>query len=727
MPTVYVPLDRVIDNPFQTRSHYDPEAVAELADSIERDGQLQTPVARMVEIQAAGLVRIRDARHATSDQVLAMLEVEADLSVQLAYGHTRARACRAIWDRRAGDLVAGAGIHGCPVGCMPVELRPLTDDAMERLAWEENERRRDLDPVDRAAAIAARIARHGWTHEEAGEALGLDRSTVSNILRWYEPFHAGPFRGVGHHVLAAMRRGEFSESRARALAGAFVAAAEDRAAYRRAVQADDDVSLGHLWAVAKRLGTAAEVRELVGDFTGFLESEAEAERKRREPEMFDDAPEARTKESIASTKPASATPPATPPPTSEPDANLHEPPFGADEDGEPLTEAEMEARLEADGYDDGGAGLRRAAEALDMEPFDQADGATEAAGLGEAAGEDDTWPQPQLPEEWDDVDGMTIKQLEETRARYALHGFIRLDKHHVGEDRRKPAQQVHTRAVLRAVANLRAAVQLTDTQLDEVLDHLGDSWMKWSTSPANERLREVAPMPDAHWRRHLRTMVLPTLVKRYDEIARAMGKLPEHTPDVSADTPKGEAGPRAGVQEEELDEVVPGAGGAAPGGDGPGGRGPAYDEPKAAGALARATSGASAGPPGAEPSGPIGEAGVTAPGGGSAPSEGSAGGEDNGDEPNDAGADADRAVWDALTPPARRLLVDAARGTSDGARSESGCPVSDAGAADELVRAALAFRSGGRLCARSWGGQLAERFGAETARLDEPAEAEVPA
>ena len=192
---VYVPLERVQDNPYQTRSRYDAEAVAALADAIERDGMLQTPAGRLTgnggnalgqNAHTQALYRGDAFTHA-ADRL-----AENAWLVQLAFGHTRARAWRLIWERRAGDLVAGAeGIHGVPPGTMPVELRPMTDDQMERLAWTENHDRNDLDPVDRAAAIAARVERHGWTHAEAGEALGMERSTVSNILRWFEALTSG--------------------------------------------------------------------------------------------------------------------------------------------------------------------------------------------------------------------------------------------------------------------------------------------------------------------------------------------------------------------------------------------------------------------------------------------------------------------------------------------------------------------------------------------------------
>ena len=204
---VYVPLDRVVDNPFNTRTVYAEDAVAELADSIERDSMLQTPVARLVvngdglPLPSVGnsggpheLYRMpqgppvgegSDGGKATL-HYLSKLSFGAPADAQLAFGHTRARAWRLIWERRADDQVIRAdGLHGAPFGTMPVELRPLSDDAMDSAAWTENHGRTDLDPVDRAAAIAARIQRYGWTHAVAVEALGLERSTVSNILRWY--------------------------------------------------------------------------------------------------------------------------------------------------------------------------------------------------------------------------------------------------------------------------------------------------------------------------------------------------------------------------------------------------------------------------------------------------------------------------------------------------------------------------------------------------------------
>ena len=356
---IYVPLDRVLDSPFQTRTRYDDDAVAALADSIERDGQLQTPAGRIVDKHGvpAGAV---DGWRLVSDRTGNYLEhgerergkhrsfkldEPASVSalfdpprpemairdpkwiIQLAYGHTRARAWRLIWARRAGNLVAGAaGIHGVPPGTMPVELRPMSDDQMERLAWTENHARNDLDPVDRAAAIAARVERHGWTHAEAGEALGMARATVSNILRWYQAFKTASSTAWGYAgdtAIAAVRDGRLSEAKARAFAGAFVVAAENWEAYQAVHERFAfEAGPGRILPLSKMAGMAidakdaADLRDQLAPWIATVEAEADRQRREREPEMFADEP---------FTEPAGADAAEAPAFTPEPEANTPEP------------------------------------------------------------------------------------------------------------------------------------------------------------------------------------------------------------------------------------------------------------------------------------------------------------------------------------------------------------------------------------------------------------------
>lgn len=134
------------DNPWQVREVYDPAYLEDLAADIERNGLLQPPLARM---NGNGI-----------------------LSYQLAFGHCRLRAYK---------LLHAQGIPGFE--SMPVEVRQLTDEQMADFAWTENEKRRDVTPIERMHAIRKQMETFGWTQKEIAERRNLSESTVSNILR----------------------------------------------------------------------------------------------------------------------------------------------------------------------------------------------------------------------------------------------------------------------------------------------------------------------------------------------------------------------------------------------------------------------------------------------------------------------------------------------------------------------------------------------------------------
>jgi len=132
-----VAVDRIDPNPFQPRRAFLPEKLKELADSIRASGVVQ-PV----------LLRRSGDRY------------------QLIAGERRWRAAR-----QAGLTV------------IPALLREIGDrDALE-LALTENLLREDLNPLEAAQGYAALQQKHGLSHEEIAERLGLDRSTVTNTLR----------------------------------------------------------------------------------------------------------------------------------------------------------------------------------------------------------------------------------------------------------------------------------------------------------------------------------------------------------------------------------------------------------------------------------------------------------------------------------------------------------------------------------------------------------------
>ena len=170
-----VALDQIDPNPFQPRRSFSPEKLKELADSIRASGVVQ-PV----------LLRRADDRY------------------QLIAGERRWRAAR-----EAGLVT------------IPAVVREIGDrDALE-LALTENLLREDLNPIEAAQGYAALQQRHGLSHEEIAEHLGLDRSTVTNTLRLLR---------LPAEVQQMLSEGVISAGHARALLGLESAEAQLRLA-----------------------------------------------------------------------------------------------------------------------------------------------------------------------------------------------------------------------------------------------------------------------------------------------------------------------------------------------------------------------------------------------------------------------------------------------------------------------------------------------------------------
>ena len=130
------------NNPWQTRAREpDADYIQELAQDIQKNGLLQVPIGRIIQANGAA-------------------------KVQLAFGHNRLKAY----------------LH-LKLPLMPVDVRELTDEQLAAFAWSENEKRRDITAIERAKAIQQRITDFKWTNRQAADALGVDHSTVSNLLR----------------------------------------------------------------------------------------------------------------------------------------------------------------------------------------------------------------------------------------------------------------------------------------------------------------------------------------------------------------------------------------------------------------------------------------------------------------------------------------------------------------------------------------------------------------
>ena len=176
---IQIAVDQIDANPYQPRRHFNAQDIASLADSLRQHGMLQ-PV----------LVRAVGDRY------------------QLIAGERRLRAS------------IEAQLHE-----VPARVLVLDDQRVFELAMVENLQREDLNAIDKATAFREYLSRYGGTQEELAGRLGLDRSTVSNLIRLLE---------LPEAVLDAVRTNEISQGHARALLG--LPDAESRVeAYRRIV------------------------------------------------------------------------------------------------------------------------------------------------------------------------------------------------------------------------------------------------------------------------------------------------------------------------------------------------------------------------------------------------------------------------------------------------------------------------------------------------------------
>jgi ParB family chromosome partitioning protein len=164
-------------NPYQPRRAFDEEALAELADSMQRSGLLQPVVARPA----------------------------ANGAYELVAGERRWRAAQRLGWSEIGAVV-----------------REVDDQTLLTLALVENLQRDALSPIDEASGYQRLIDEFGVSQAAVGELVGRDRSTVANALRLLklpasvqEMLHEGRL-SVGHaRALLALEDGKRIERLAR--------------------------------------------------------------------------------------------------------------------------------------------------------------------------------------------------------------------------------------------------------------------------------------------------------------------------------------------------------------------------------------------------------------------------------------------------------------------------------------------------------------------------------
>lgn len=129
--------DQIVPNRRQPRTDFDEASIANLADSIRSAGLMQ-PI--LVRPAAQGF--------------------------ELIAGERRWRAAKRIG-----------------LASIPALVRRVDDQSAAELALIENIQREDLNPMERAHALRRLVEDFSLTHQQLAERVGLDRATVTNLLR----------------------------------------------------------------------------------------------------------------------------------------------------------------------------------------------------------------------------------------------------------------------------------------------------------------------------------------------------------------------------------------------------------------------------------------------------------------------------------------------------------------------------------------------------------------
>ena len=158
-------LEKIVPRKGQPRTHFDPVAIDELAQSIREHGLLEPLLVRRLGIDRFEIIA----------------------------GERRWRACQKAGLREAWVMVKELG----------------DDDAFE-VALVENLQREDLGPVELAEGLERLVRDRGYTQDALATRLGKDRTTITNALRLLK---------LPAKVRSKLADGELTEGHARALLG----------------------------------------------------------------------------------------------------------------------------------------------------------------------------------------------------------------------------------------------------------------------------------------------------------------------------------------------------------------------------------------------------------------------------------------------------------------------------------------------------------------------------
>jgi ParB family chromosome partitioning protein len=133
-----IALDRIDENPYQTRRAFDQKALEELAESIRANGIVQPIVVRP----------------------------SSDGRYTLILGERRCRAAKL-----AGEMT------------IPAIVRQVSNEQAAEMTIVENLQRQDLNCLEQAHAFARLSREFGLTQEQIGQKTGCSRESVSNYMR----------------------------------------------------------------------------------------------------------------------------------------------------------------------------------------------------------------------------------------------------------------------------------------------------------------------------------------------------------------------------------------------------------------------------------------------------------------------------------------------------------------------------------------------------------------
>jgi ParB family chromosome partitioning protein len=136
-----VPVAKIEANPFQPRRVFNDAEIASLGESLKEHGLISPIVVRLID---GG-------------------------KYQLIAGERRLRAAQKIgWNT------------------IPVRVVQADDRQVAEVAIVENLQRTDLNPIEKAAAFQKYLKNYNSTQDELAKRIGIDRSTIANLIRLLE-------------------------------------------------------------------------------------------------------------------------------------------------------------------------------------------------------------------------------------------------------------------------------------------------------------------------------------------------------------------------------------------------------------------------------------------------------------------------------------------------------------------------------------------------------------